>query len=258
MMDEFEKSLTLQVLVGKLSLSDARYRKLEHKWQPGVFINVNGDGSASLAGEGDWNAQWKFVPTDSSLFRIFKSWRADHHLNIGDDLKVSISNSGGWSGQWRYCDIADGSRFENRWKEGFYLNMKADMTLEVQNKFSDGDWSSEWLLILPTSQIIYYKPENKWTSGVYTIVNEDDTIFPISNNGSNAQLLVVSNGNDQSWFKIVNRWQADHYLNVSYDLKVLIFSKPQGQIQGTGVASGKGMTLGTLPDSRIAGSRVSV
>jgi len=146
-------------------------------------------------------------------------------LNIGDDLKVSISNSGGWSGQWRYYDTADGSRFENRWKQGFYLNTKADMTLEVKNSFPDGDWSSEWILSSPLSEMMNYKLENKWKQGMFINVNADSSVSIVGTfpgGDWSAQWVFVSNGTDPSWFKIVNRWKAGYYLNIGDDLKVSI------------------------------------
>jgi len=105
-------------------LMQGGFVRIENRWRPGQFINVEHGLTSGPAQRGWHSADWAIDDLGDGHVRIGNRWREGHYLHVESGRLESGPIQAGWhSAQWT-VERADGFvRLRNRWT-GHYIHVE--------------------------------------------------------------------------------------------------------------------------------------
>lgn len=103
--------------------------RIENRWEPGSFINVETGLASGPVKRGWFSADWALDRTGDGYVRIRNRWSEGEYLHIENGVLESGPVQPGWlSAQWQIIQTGDGYvRFRNNWQPDQYIHIENGM-----------------------------------------------------------------------------------------------------------------------------------
>jgi Ricin-type beta-trefoil lectin domain-like len=120
--------------------------RIENRWEPGSFLNVETGLASGPAARGWHSADWALDRTGDGYVRIRNRWMEGQYLHIENGgLEVGPVQPGWLSAQWTVVQAGEGYvRFRNSWQPDQYIHIENGM-LDV-GPIQPGWHSAMWKL----------------------------------------------------------------------------------------------------------------